>query len=247
MNITIIVARLLVQWRRPWFLFMVVFYGILLPLAISLTPATAANIKQGMPQPIAIFFLAMYVQQSVPAETEGYLALLYSRPLTRSSYMISRWAANTITLITICTLALSILNISADKQDCPVASSYILVNIALVCMEYSAITQLYRLLRPLGQTIFSLVAGAFLGGYQLALMIMSSGGHYASRDIMVQEAAAAVQKSSALLVPDLNTFEALNNLNPDWLPLISSASNTCLFLFICVFLATRRELSYAED
>ncbi len=244
MNLTILIARVIVQWRRPWFLFMVLMYGVLFPLALTLSP-TAATVKQSIPQPYYLLILAIYIQQAIPTETDGYLLLVFSRPLTRSSYMLSRWATNAFSMIVICTLSLCVFDMVPTLEMCPVPDSYILWNIFINCMEYAAVAQFYNQLRPFGQFIFATALAIVVGIGQLATLLTTGTGM--TKVEYMEQAASSAQGFSSMLTANCNTYEALNRLNPDWSPLVIALSNTAIFLLLSACVVNGRELSYAEE
>lgn len=180
-----------------------------------------------------------------------YLSLLFSRPLTRFQYIVSKWLAGSTGVFVIMLSNLICFNLAQLAQShssLVLVDGFVVVDLLLNALSYSALMVLIRAFPlRLGLAVFiALVYVSLLG----AALDFSSNNLAGDLPVM-HYLFLAISGSAAVLrefvFPSVSIYESLNSTRFSILPFLNFASNLTLYLFFASALLNRREFSYGED
>jgi ABC-type transport system involved in multi-copper enzyme maturation permease subunit len=170
----------------------------------------------------------------------GVLQLLFARPLTRASYVMSRWAG-----CATFAAALAGLQILCGALILEVRGMPFEMNTALA-FGASQVLAAVGIVSVL--TLFSALIGGLgdLGLYLLATILggaLTIGGQVGGNAAMRHTG----EEIGRFLTPVLNFERLLQSTSPSWFEITSFVSTVALCLAVAVWLINRKELSYASS
>ncbi len=176
MNQAVFLFTLLVKFSSLSSIFGLLFLAVLVPVIMSaaaLDGKTAELISETVSGPtLAMAISYTFIQDNVANTRElndgEYLSLLFSRPLARSQYIVSKWLAGSFGVFVIMLLNISTFNLAQTLQSRTTFVSmdaWSIANLALNALSYSALMVVIRSFpMRLGITVFVILVYASLIG-----------------------------------------------------------------------------------
>ena len=235
MNPTLVRAFLLQRLTSPMRLGLL-FLVTIFPLG-GVAIMGSLTVLTGVAGSIAMILAAGAIGQDV---SSGTLQLLLVRPVTRPSYLVSRWLA-TVLATTVILAALLALGSGAMILRGTPASPIEVVRM-LAEGVFTAAGQSAVLI------MFSTLAGG-LGdvglwfGSMAALQMLTLGAQFKGWTI----ATRLLGELNGVLTPELKLMWLTQGMSPPWFAIVSYASTVTLVLAIGITRLNRREISYAAD
>ncbi len=212
------------------------------PICSFLTSPTIAMI-------VAFIFVSNSIGNTKSLDDGEYLALLFSRPLSRSSYIFSKWLAGSMLVFAI--ICLQIFYFAALLFMMGRGAQFILGwtdmanaflnsfgTVALVVMIYAFPAKI-GLMLFLGLLYFSFAAPFMLDFIPVSAFFHSNGMHNALSSF------SNLIRNFMYSPIDLDTY--FNSLRISWLPAVSFFSNTALYLLIAIVVINNREFFYTNE
>jgi hypothetical protein len=206
------------------------------PLALTALMATPAPLH-GLASFFAMVLAAGAIGQDV---SSGVLQLTFARPVSRPSYVTSRWFAAgaggfAIALVQLA-LAMLVLAARGAMPGAPLLFVMALTSLVAAFTGAAVMIAFSSLVNGLGDV--AIFAMAFIG-LPIARTIAAGRGWYM--------AASAIGELSRTLQPspDLGWIAGLGT--PQWTDLATASSTITLALAVAIVAVNRKELSYASD
>ena len=234
-------------------------FGILMPSSFAFMPVDQPQLRQliaayvtGPTFPMLISYMlvrdAALNQRSL---NDGeYLALLFSRPVIRFQYIISKWLANSIIVSAYALVGLTcyaIVTTALHKDVNLVLSPYTFLDVILNSISFTALIILVNAM-PSKIGIWVYLAALYCVMFTSMTPMMSIApdkfmdGAWASNLTFY---AGSLQQT--FILPSADTFDALQSTSFLCVAIITYASNLTLYLFLATVLLNKREFSYASD
>jgi hypothetical protein len=205
---------------------------IILLAVVALWGLTGAGMQRA-PSDMTIGFALILGAGLVGRDvSSGSLALLLTRPVRRSEYLLSRWFAASLAAGAAGLLELGLQYVLVRARSGAVSG----VTLVYDCAE--AITLAFGVTAALA-FLSTLVRGiGDLGVWLVALLVAA----------LAEPAGAARlgQELHHLLVPHVDWAQALDARPISWFPVVSYFSSVTLFLALAILVLNRKELSYAS-
>lgn len=247
---------------RPTALLGLFGYTVLLPLFLSsvstgeeasslLTPLITGPT---LPMVIAYSFVQSTVANSRSINDGEYLALLFSRPLSRASYVLTKWIAGSIAVSTIVVLQLFIFYFAQSFQghdQSRLISEQSIANLILNSISYTALVVcISSVPMKLGLPLFFCIVYISLFGSMLPSMVERSTDPSTANSfsyILVAAIGNIFQTLQGFVLPSIDLFSATSNTTFSWLPFANYISNVLVYLTIATLIMSRREFFYAAE
>lgn len=198
----------------------------------------------------AYIFTSDAVNNSKSLNDGEYLSLLFSRPITRASYILTKWLTTSIAVFVM--LAWNIflyfafqIALYGQQAYCP--SPLEIFSLIANCISFSALMMLVRSMKPkVGIIVFIVLTyAAGFGSLGIGPNNFSSTNAFST---LVFHAWAVLREIFAQVVfPSIDLVGAVKTAKFSLMPFIVYLSNTFLYLFLAIALINRREFSYAQD
>ena len=232
--------------------------GIVVPLWASSQckePTVAEIIKVAvltgpfMPVVVAYFLIKDSIGNTRSLTDGEYLSLLFTRPLTRTTYVLTKWITCSILVGLLVFLQLAVFQISETiygRADATVLNSFRLWDVALNSCSITALMVLINAFPPkVGIFIFAgLLYGTVLGGM---LPQMNATGPHADSMAIYNTISSICGFVKTCLTPIISTNEIFNTTRFTWLPALAYVSNISLYLCGATYLLNKREFFYASN
>lgn len=235
MNPTLVLAFLRQRFTSPMRLALVLLISVFPLGGVVLTGQL--NLLSGIAAPLALILAAGAIGQEV---SSGTLQLLFARPVTRPSYLVSRWFGATVAAFAIVVVAsaLAALGLLA-RGMAPQPLDVVRLWLDALCSAGGHAAVLIML---------STLAGGLgdLGLYVAAFFVnqMFAGLASIQRWAWLQRATTEVQ---GFLGPQLSWVWLGRDLPISWFAIVSFASTVVLSLAAGIWFLNRRELSYGGE
>lgn len=191
----------------------------------------------GIAAPLALILAAGAIGQEV---SSGTLQLLFARPVTRPSYLASRWLAATLAafaIVLVVTLLASAGLLLRGMAPAPVDVARVLLEALCSCAGHAAVLMMLSTLAG-GLGDLGLYVATFFVNQMLAGLAAIQGWRWLAR---------ASNEVQGLLGPQLSWVWLGRDLPVSWFAIVSWASTVTLALAIGIAVLNRRELSYGAD
>jgi hypothetical protein len=216
----------------------------LVPLISSLFTAPL------LPMLVAYMFVRNSIGNAKSLNDGEYMALLFSRPLTRSSYVMAKWLAGSLAVFMVIICQFVFFNfglyIRGIASQSPIEFADV-ANILLNSLGASAFIVMIQSFPPrVGRFVFlSVLYGSFL----IPLLISSPSSHNAEHNLYnfqnTASKAGGIVRSFFYPSIDMNSY--LDSVHFYWLPIFAFVSNIALYIWIAVWILNRREFFYANE
>ncbi|HEY9776819.1 MAG TPA: hypothetical protein V6C81_23855 [Planktothrix sp.] len=197
-----------------------------------------------LPMLIAYTLVADTVANSKNLSDGEYLSLLFTRPIRRSTYVVTKWIAGT-TGVAICVyLAYAVFLggaalVGASKGPDPVE----ILNILLNCMSTTALVVVISAV-PMRLGMFLFFTVFYLS------MIGPMFSNYSSRSsepAVTSIITGGFQLMQTVVTPTIDLQDLVNSVAFSWTPVVNYASNMVIYLLLATYLMSRREFYYASE
>ena len=235
MNQTLLLAFLRQRFTSPMRLGLILLLTFF-PLGAAVLTGQL-SVLSGIAAPLALILAAGAIGQEV---SSGTLQLLFARPVTRPSFLVSRWIGATLGAfaITAVVAALASLLLMA-RSMAPAPLDVVRLLLETLCSAAGHAAVLLML---------SSLAGGLgdLGLYVSIFFVnqMLTGLAAFQRWSWLERMTGEIQ---GFLGPQLSWVWLGRELPVSWLPIVSWASTITLALAVGITMLNRRELSYAAD
>ncbi len=204
---------------------------------------------------LAMIISYMFIQDNVANTRQlndgEYLSLLFSRPLARSQYILSKWLAGSFGVFLIMLMNIFTFNLAQILQSrtsvAPV-DGWSLANLALNAFSYSALMVVIRTFpMRLGIAVFVILVYLSLLGPALNFSMSSYEATLPAAFYFFQAITFVSNILQQFVYPGIDLYDVFNCTKFSVLPLVNYVSNVLLYLLIATMLLNRREFSYGED
>jgi ABC-type Na+ efflux pump permease subunit len=202
-----------------------------------------------MPIVVAYSVISPQIANSQRRKDGEYLSLIFSRPISRYSYVMTKWLSGSLLTLTIMSLATAIaFGVAAFAGHCPsgIIDGYAVVDAVLNCFSYTAVVVLVSSLPYLWGAIA--MGAVFYGTIILSVTIgslqfLSSFTFSEGSQVLI-----AVGKSIISTVSvGIDTYHVINTSPFPVADFAVYISNVVLYLTLSVFVMSKREFFYAND
>jgi hypothetical protein len=198
---------------------------------------------------------SMFVRDGVANWKAGkdgeYLALLFTRPLIRSQYVVTKWLAGSILVFVI--ISMEILTFAAVQYAYghPTANlldPYTFANLALNSFSLTALVVLIACVpMRLGVWLFFLIYYVAIFGSSVAQISLKQTGNPDGFIVFCQAVLWLMQTVGNFAFPSIDLYDVLNAQNFSWLPIVGYFTNISLYLLIATVILNKREFFYATE
>ena len=189
----------------------------------------------------AVFIAAIAAAGLIGLEVStGSLALFFTRPLTRATYVFSRWAGavSVAAALVLASLAGEVAIIAA--RDGELATTPLLLalvdRLSVVIGVVSVMTCFSAMVSSLGDLVIWLAI-------HIVSMSLGASGDAAAMPILI-DAAVALRRVAN---PELDSYRLISSMRVPWSHVSFYFATVLLALGLAVFVLNRRELSYASE
>jgi len=259
MNMAIILHTLL-RLARPGTVFTLIMFVIVWPTALVIFVSRAPNVSFDFDAllnlfigPIMINLLAFTFISSSVGNTKSlddgeYLGVLFSRPVFRWEYVISKWIAGTVFIVcavTIQTVVFLSLLLLIGRGSSISISLIDLANLILNAIQASAlVVMVFSFPSRIGAIgIAGLAYLAFFAPLMLNSLPNSEfwlNGHFKSLVAISSGFLRSLMFSSVDLDPYFNSIQVF------WLPAFAFVSNIAIYLWVAIVVMNKREFFYSN-
>ena len=202
--------------------------------------------------PMLPMFLAYMLVQDGVANSNSfsggeYLALLFTRPVSRFNYVITKWLAASIGVSIIVAIQITTVQLMLNLKgiDMEVAGPYDMVSLILNSFSYSAlIVLIYSFPAKIGIWIF------LTGFYAMMLGSTITKGmsdHPGSMKEFLFWVSKFINLGQEILLPSIDVYTLSNNLLFTWSPVLNYVFDTVAYLVLATMILNRREFFYATE
>ena len=203
--------------------------------------------------PMLPMFLAYYLVSDTVANSKSfsqgeYLSLLFSRPLSRFSYVISKWLAGSIG-VSICILLMTLtfeLSLKAMGHDIQILEPYAILSIILNSFSFTSLVVLiYSFPSKVGLTLFLIIIYASMIGQTLTSTYTSIDNPFASGFYGTLNWIFEFLRS--FVFPSIDIYELTNSIKPQWSQVFTYFSDMVAYLLLATLVLNQREFFYATE
>jgi len=217
-------------------------------VSIDLEPLVTFFASPVMTMVVSFMFVSSSIGNTKSLDDGEYLALLFSRPLFRSTYVFSKWLAGSLLVCGVIALQLLYFIILLNMIGRGAQFSIGLTEVAnLILNAFGAAALVVMIHAFPAKTGVILFAALFYLSFAAPLMLdiipnyISLGG-IDFRDTV--KAGCNILRGFMYSPIDVDVY--LNSIKVVWLPAISFISNTALYLCIAVIVMDNREFFYSN-
>lgn len=259
MSPAVFLFTLYAKFSNPASILGLLFLAVVVPVlmsSIALDGRTADMLTQIVSGPsLAMAISYTFIQDNIANTRQlndgEYLSLLFSRPLARSQYIVSKWLAGSTGVFAIMLLNILTFNLAQSLQGRTTlvpTDSWALLNLALNALSYSALMVVIRSFpMRLGVAVFIILVYTSLIGSALNFSMSSYEATLPIAYYFIQGVSILSTFLQQFIYPSIDLYEIFNSTQFSWLPIVSYVSNVLLYLFLATMLLNRREFSYGED
>lgn len=233
---------------------------IVMPCFIGMTPRTGRTdvaelfvstlFNSIMPLLIGYIIVADNVANSKNMNDGEYLSLLFTRPITRSSYVLTKWIAGTIGVALCVFIAYAFFLIGCIFSGRAVAFDPIeCANIILNCLSAVALVVLVSTV-PLRLGVFLLIVIFYVSGlgplFTTVSMKATSNGQMGVATV-TSAIGSILLFMQSLTHQSIDLNELLNSVSFSWKTVIEYLSNLTVYLSLAILVMNKREFYYASE
>lgn len=203
--------------------------------------------------PVFQMFLVFCIVSEAPASMRAIgdsepMCLIFSRPISRLSYVVTRWVAGCLGALIVILPAALIYQITANNMHCDTAllTGYSVASIVCNTLVHGALIVMLHCF-PAIFGLFALIMAHFVVnfGEMMARAPLSSSPWW-----MRPIASFFVFCSDWLydfVHLEINVYSIINCIHFSWLPIVTYASNIILFLWLGAWVLSKREFFYGTE
>lgn len=233
---------------------------LVLPMLIGLAPKTGradisdllvpSMFQTLLPLVLGFLLVSDNVANSKNLSDGEYLSLLFTRPISRAGYVLSKWIAGTVGVAICVFIAYGNFTLGTLISGHLIMPDWIdAANIILNCLSAVALVVLVSAV-PMRLGMILLVAVFYISGLgpvvtTFSLKATTTG--QTSVATMTYALGAVLSFLQSLLHQTIDLNEVLNSVTFSWEPVITYASNLSLYLLIATLVMSKREFYYASE
>ncbi len=258
MSRAILLYTLFVKMRSLPVIVTIGFLAVLMPTILSLLAAVEGNddavsaVMTFFETPSIPLVIAFILQKDAFADTKRlsdgeYLSLLFTRPLTRADYVVSKWLAAAVCVAFSLYLQMIVFHICQQMggRFDYMWTPYRAVDVLLLSFSSAAVVSVINAIpRRLGLYVFTGLSYA-------GLLVQAPVADWRTADQTMNDVTASFQFLgsivNSLLSNRVNTFDLFLSTNPDWLSMVAYVSNITLYLLLATYLLNKREFFYGSE
>lgn len=236
------------------------FMTVVMPCFIGMTPKTGRTdiadlfvsslFNSIMPLLIGYIIVADNVANSKNLNDGEYLSLLFTRPITRSSYVLTKWVAGTIGVAICVFVAYSFFLLGCLFSGRPASLDPIeCANILLNCLSAVALVVLVSTV-PLRLGVFLLVVIFYVSGlgplFTTVSMKATSNGQIGVATF-TSGVGSILLFLQSLTHQSIDLNELMNSVSFSWKTIIVYLSNLTVYLSLAILIMNKREFYYASE
>lgn len=201
-----------------------------------------------LPMLIGFMIVAEQVANAKNVADGEYMALLFTRPISRASYVFSKWIAGSIGVF-ICVLTAYmtyLLGETAAFGQFPGIDPQQILSGGLNCLSCVALIVVISCVpMRLGLFLFAVTVYVSMFGP----LLTSFGVKSASSATGTTAIATGwlLQLLQTILRPSIDIAEISNAAQVNWMPVISYVSNISIYLLVATWIMSKREFYYASE
>ncbi|PWT96887.1 MAG: hypothetical protein C5B53_08805 [Candidatus Melainabacteria bacterium] len=225
--------------------------GALLSTDLVVTREWARSMLFGpfIPMCVALYVISPQFANTQQRKDGEYLSLIFSRPLPRWSYVLSKWLSGVIFILAIviiqAVLAFALAGV-AGRQPRDVLDCYSVADAILNAISYTALIVLISSLpSPWGYWIFAWIWAACV------LITMGVGTMSFITSLSVSELSNSVVTAAQFLFSffsvGIDSYHVFKSSRLPLIDIVIYVSNVVCYLTLSMFAMNRREFFYAND
>ncbi len=218
-------------------------------VTINLEPVITFFVSPVMTMIVAFMFVSSSIGNTKSLDDGEYLALLFSRPLFRSTYIFSKWLAGSILVCMVIALQILYFIILLNMIGRGGQFSMGLTEVANLILNAFGVTALVVMIHAFPAKIGLVLFAALLYlSFAAPLMLDFIPANALSGFVELRNAIKAgcnVMRGFMYSPIDVDVY--LNSIKVMWLPAISFVSNTVLYLWIAIVVMNNREFFYTNE
>lgn len=236
------------------------FMIVVMPALLGLIPSTAqtditdliasALFQSILPMIIGYMLVSDHVANSKNLNDGEYLSLMFTRPVSRSSYVVSKWLAGSLGVtICVCIAYTSFIITSWMGGHVCIAQPLDFANIVLNCLSAVALVVLVSSV-PMRLGVFLLVAIFYISGLGplfSSFSLKATGLGQSGLATIAYTIGAILNFMQSLLHQAIDLTDLLDSVSFSWSTLINYLSNLTLYLVLSIVILSRREFYYASE
>ena len=244
-----------VRMSRPSFIILVLLMVVAIPMWLSSKCSNQPILAELfetffltsplLPSLIAYFLIRDQLANSKSLNDGEYMTLLFTRPLTRANYVLTKWTASG-TLVSLLVFVQFVVfhtcQSLAGRSDTLFNSWCGLADIVLNSFGVTAAIMVINSLPPKVGT-FVLVGLLYASMLISAIPQMQFSADHGFLNIIGQ----AGSFMQSFMNPTIQTSAALNSVRFSCLPFLTYLSNVCTYLTLAVLILSKREFFYASN
>jgi hypothetical protein len=252
-----IIYAMLVKLRNWRNLITIFFVLVVAPIWIScVCPGQVLETLEPMiiGSPVVTILMSYLLVKDASGNTRSlsdgeYLSLVFTRPVTRASYLLTKLVACSVMVSVLTMLQLAIFCQSEmffGRSIIAYINGYTAADILLNSISISALMILISAFPPkVGLIVFMLLLYLTMLGATLPQMSFLPGhsdglGFYTA----ISGVCGFIR---TCLTPTFSTGDFLNTTSFSWLPLITYVSNVAIYLVSAIYVLSKREFFYASN
>ena len=257
MSLAIFYATAL-RLTRPASLFLIALYGVVLPVMASYQCSLESLgdiIKEVLLGPIIPMIIGYTLVKDEIGNTRSlnngeYMSLLFTRPLTRTEYVLSKWVICSIFVALLVLLEFGSFHLAElfqGRNETTLFTTFGVSNVVLNSFGATAVIVLLNSFPPkIGMIVFMVVIyGSMIGGNLAEMGLAKAQTSFAVVLFTAITQICAFVRSCAS--PSIDTYAVFTAMNFSWTPILSYLSNITMFLLIAILILNRREFFYASE
>ena len=202
-----------------------------------------------LPMVISYMFIQDNVGNARSLNNGEYMALLLTRPLSRFSYIFTKWLAGAFGVIVVVSMQAFVFETALRIGGVPAAilDPYAALSLVLNSFSYAALVVcIYSFPQKIGLAVFLTLVYASLLGSNISSSFASdeSTGWPAMLATVIGWIFQFVHNC---LLPSIDVYALFMSLNFTWTPLLTFLSNITIYLLVATFVINRREFFYATE
>jgi hypothetical protein len=259
MSKAVFLFTILAKFSNLSSVFNLVFLAVLAPVifsSVALDGRTADTLISIVSGPtLAMLISYTFIQDNVANTRQmndgEYLSLLFSRPLARWQYVVSKWLAGAVGVFCIMSCDIVSFNcaqIVQSRNTLIQADVWTIANLAFNSLGYSALMVVIRSFpMRLGLTVFFILVYISLIGPAFNFSMTSYESMLPLAYYFFQTVASVSNLLQQFIYPGIDVYDVFDSARFSVLPFVSYVSNVLLYLLLATILLNRREFSYGED
>ncbi len=218
-------------------------------VSVDLEPLISFFASPVMTLVVSFMFVSSSIGNTKSLDDGEYLALLFSRPLHRSTYIFSKWLAGSILVCAVIGLQLIyfIILINMIGRGAQFSMGFTdTINLALNAFGTTAlVVMIHAFPAKIGVILFAALFYLSFAAPLMVQLIPNTALFFGVDFRNTVKTACNVLRAFMYSPIDMDVY--LSSIKMVWLPAVSFVSNTALYLCIAVVIMNKREFFYTNE